>query len=212
MPEPAFLYVLVVLLICAPFAKALSLISGHFLAISQLWQDRHPLVRVVLYYSLDLACSAASLSVLMPFWIGWLFTDAGFAIVMTLFPYALTNGILLAWIVPRTARKRVAGKSTPASAATKASTPYSEDLEAMALHLPVAVFLAAAMSGAIAVISATDSNVEALPVNPQTLQVDNNSIILTPEHIHFALRALAGIPTSLDSQFGIQVPLLNLFG
>lgn len=62
------------------------------------------------------------------------------------------------------------------------------------------------------VIGATDANVEARAVNPQTLQLDANGIILTPEHIHVALRDLAGVPSSLDNQFGIQAPLLNLFG
>lgn len=61
------------------------------------------------------------------------------------------------------------------------------------------------------VIGATDANVEARPVNPQNLQVDSNGIILTPEHIHVALRDLAGIPPDLDNQFGIAAPLLNLF-
>jgi hypothetical protein len=41
--------------------------------------------------------------------------------------------------------------------------------------------------------------------------VDSNGIIITPEHIHVALRDLAGVPATLDNQFGIQAPLLNLF-
>lgn len=61
------------------------------------------------------------------------------------------------------------------------------------------------------VIGATDDNFEARPVNSQSLQVDNNGIIITPEHIHVALRDLAGVPSNLDNQFGIQAPLLNFF-
>ena len=61
------------------------------------------------------------------------------------------------------------------------------------------------------VIGATDANVEARAVNPQNLQLDSNGIILTPEHIHVALRDLAAIPADLDAQFGIQAPLLPLF-
>jgi len=61
------------------------------------------------------------------------------------------------------------------------------------------------------VIGATDDNFEARAVNSQSLQVDNNGIILTPEHIYVALRDLAGVPKNLDNQFGIQAPLLNLF-
>ena len=61
------------------------------------------------------------------------------------------------------------------------------------------------------VIGGTDANVEALAVNPQTLRLDPAGVIITPEHIHVALRDLAGVPADLDSRFGIQAPLLNLF-
>jgi len=61
------------------------------------------------------------------------------------------------------------------------------------------------------VVGGTDAHVEALPVNTQTLQPDAGGVILTPEHIHVALRDLAGVPADLDSQFGIQAPLLNIF-
>ncbi len=61
------------------------------------------------------------------------------------------------------------------------------------------------------VIGATDDHVEALKINPQTLQLDPNGITLTPEHIHLALRSMAGVSSSLTSQFGISGPELNLF-
>lgn len=61
------------------------------------------------------------------------------------------------------------------------------------------------------VIGATDDHVEALKINPQSLQLDPNGITLTPEHIHLALRRMAGVPSSLSSQFGISGPELNLF-
>ena len=61
------------------------------------------------------------------------------------------------------------------------------------------------------VIGATDDHVEALKINPQTLQVDPNGITLTPEHIHLALRRMAGVSSDLTSQFGISGPELNLF-
>jgi len=61
------------------------------------------------------------------------------------------------------------------------------------------------------VIGATDDHVEALKINPQSLQLDPNGITLTPEHIHLALRRMAGVPASLISQFGISGPELNLF-
>lgn len=61
------------------------------------------------------------------------------------------------------------------------------------------------------VIGATDADFEARPVNAQSLQPDSNGIILTPEHLHVALRDLAGVSPDLDTQFGIQAPLLPLF-
>lgn len=61
------------------------------------------------------------------------------------------------------------------------------------------------------VIGATDDHVEALSINPQTLQIDPNGITLTPEHIHRALRRMAGVSSELSSQFGISGDDLNLF-
>jgi uncharacterized protein (DUF1501 family) len=62
------------------------------------------------------------------------------------------------------------------------------------------------------VVGGTNANYEALKVNQQTLQVDGSGITITPKHLHVALRSLAGIPSDLNSRFGIQAPLLNLFG
>ena len=62
------------------------------------------------------------------------------------------------------------------------------------------------------VIGATDAHFDALPVNPHTLEVDSNGVILTPEHIHVALRQLAGVSSEFSGQFGIQEDALNLFG
>ena len=61
------------------------------------------------------------------------------------------------------------------------------------------------------VIGATDDHVEALKINPQTLQLDPTGITLTPEHIHLALRRMAGVSSELNSQFAISGPELNLF-
>lgn len=61
------------------------------------------------------------------------------------------------------------------------------------------------------VIGATDDHVEALKINPQSLLPDPNGITLTPEHIHMALRRMAGVSSDLSSQFGISGPELNLF-
>ena len=71
-----------------------------------------------------------------------------------------------------------------------------------------------AMGGGIRgnrVIGGTDDHVEALKVNPQTLALDPNGITLTPQHIHVALRNLAGVGTDLSNRFGIAESALNLF-
>ena len=62
------------------------------------------------------------------------------------------------------------------------------------------------------VIGGTDDHVEALKVNPQSLQLDTNGVTLTPEHIHIALRRMAGIDSNLNNQFGIPESYINLFG
>jgi len=61
------------------------------------------------------------------------------------------------------------------------------------------------------VIGSTDAHVEARPINPQTLQYDPNGVIITPEHIHVALRQMAGIGSDLNNSFGIQESYINLF-
>ncbi len=61
------------------------------------------------------------------------------------------------------------------------------------------------------VVGATDDHVEALKINPQSLLVDPNGIILKPEHIHLALRRMAGVLPDLSSQFGISGQALDLF-
>ncbi|NKB35406.1 MAG: DUF1501 domain-containing protein [Pseudomonadales bacterium] len=62
------------------------------------------------------------------------------------------------------------------------------------------------------VIGGTNDHVEALSINPQSLQLDPNGVTLTPEHIHVALRRMAGIDSNLNSQFGIAESYINLFG
>jgi hypothetical protein len=61
------------------------------------------------------------------------------------------------------------------------------------------------------VVGSTDAHVEALPINPQTLEYDPNGVILTPEHIHVALREVAGISWDLRNSYGIPENYINLF-
>ncbi|MFK7865420.1 MAG: DUF1501 domain-containing protein [Pseudohongiellaceae bacterium] len=62
------------------------------------------------------------------------------------------------------------------------------------------------------VIGGTDDHVEALKINPQSLALDPNGITLTPEHIHVALRQLAGVNSDLTGRFGIAENHIDLFG
>ncbi len=62
------------------------------------------------------------------------------------------------------------------------------------------------------VIGGTDNHVEALRINPQTLALDANGITLTPEHVHVALRRMAGVTPELNGRFGIAESYINLFG
>lgn len=61
------------------------------------------------------------------------------------------------------------------------------------------------------VIGGTDDHVEALKINPVSLSLDANGITLTPEHIHVALRQLAGVNSDLTGRFGISQSYINLF-
>ncbi|GAA3962580.1 DUF1501 domain-containing protein [Allohahella marinimesophila] len=61
-------------------------------------------------------------------------------------------------------------------------------------------------------IGATDPEFRALRVNPQTFLPDSSGIVLTPGHVHRALRRLAGIESAdLDRRYPIQADTLNLF-
>ena len=61
------------------------------------------------------------------------------------------------------------------------------------------------------VIGATNENFEALKLNANTLQPDDNGIIVTPQHVHRSLRDFLGIQSDLDSLFPIGVEKLDLF-
>ncbi len=113
---PPFQYILQVLLYWTPFAKIISIISLYFLISSTFWQNRRRIIRVVLFYILDLICSIFSIVVLMPYWINSLFIDSDFMFKMTLFPYALLVGFIIAWRLPVKAKeKRVATPMPPPS-------------------------------------------------------------------------------------------------
>ena len=61
------------------------------------------------------------------------------------------------------------------------------------------------------VIGETNANFEALKLNPDTLEADSNGIIVTPQHVHRALRDFLGVSDDLDSLFPIGVEKLDLF-
>lgn len=61
------------------------------------------------------------------------------------------------------------------------------------------------------VVGGTDDHVEALRINPQSLVLDPNGITLTPEHVHVALRRMAGVSSQLNGRFGIAEDFIDLF-
>ena len=81
-------------------------------------------------------------------------------------------------------------------------------------HWPVTSMLALGMGvGGNSVVGATDENFKALPVNTTTLQPDANGTKITPQHIHAALRQMAGITSHANSrQHPLEGPYLNIFG
>lgn len=62
------------------------------------------------------------------------------------------------------------------------------------------------------VIGATNEKFEALKLNPGTLEPHSAGIVVTPKHIHRALRDLFGVSSELDALFPINVEKLPLFG
>lgn len=62
------------------------------------------------------------------------------------------------------------------------------------------------------VIGATDANYEALKLNPATLRPDSSGIIVTPRHVHRALRDFLGVSDDLDALFPVHEQRLELFG
>ena len=81
-------------------------------------------------------------------------------------------------------------------------------------HWPVTSMLA--MGKGVAgnsVIGGTDANVNALPVNTTTLQPDANGTKITPQHVHAALRQMAGISGHENSrQYPLENTTLDIFG
>ena len=61
------------------------------------------------------------------------------------------------------------------------------------------------------VIGGTDVNFEALNLNPSTLDVHSAGIIVTPKHVHRALRDFIGVSADLDNLYPLKVEKLALF-
>lgn len=60
-------------------------------------------------------------------------------------------------------------------------------------------------------IGATDANFEALKLNASTLEPHSAGLLVTPKHIHRALRDFLGVPAELDALFPLPVEKLALF-
>jgi uncharacterized protein (DUF1501 family) len=61
------------------------------------------------------------------------------------------------------------------------------------------------------VIGETDANFEVRKLSPGTLQADSNGIVVTPKHVHRALRDFLAVPAAIDNQFPINAERLALF-
>ncbi|MEM6708530.1 MAG: DUF1501 domain-containing protein [Pseudomonadota bacterium] len=63
------------------------------------------------------------------------------------------------------------------------------------------------------VVGETDDGFLPQPLDPATLLADNDGMVLTTEHVHQALRRIAGINSgdALDSQYSLGVDALDLF-
>ncbi len=63
------------------------------------------------------------------------------------------------------------------------------------------------------VVGATDAGFKAVPINPVSLAPDPQGVQLTPQHVHRALRRVAGLDTSdFSTTFPLDTQDLPLFG
>ncbi len=60
------------------------------------------------------------------------------------------------------------------------------------------------------VVGATDGGLNALRIDPNTLQESSDGILLQPKHVHRALRDLLGVSTDLDERFAMTDEVLPL--
>ena len=61
------------------------------------------------------------------------------------------------------------------------------------------------------VIGQTNENFNVRRINTSNLEADSNGLVITPRHVHRALRDFIGVPADLDNQFPIAVESLPLF-
>lgn len=62
------------------------------------------------------------------------------------------------------------------------------------------------------VIGETDANFEVRKLNAGTLRADSSGLIVTPKHVHRALRDFLGVPAAIDNLFPLSTERLALFG
>ena len=72
-------------------------------------------------------------------------------------------------------------------------------------------FMGAGVSGN-RVIGATDEGVHALPMNPETLELDPNGVHITPAHVHASLRQRFGVSeNNLSAHYPIKDQAISIF-
>ena len=77
--------------------KIPSLICQHLFICSRFWAQSNRLLRVFLFYLIDIACAAIAAALLYRVWIAGLFTLAIYPFEVIIFPYAIVVGFVLSF-------------------------------------------------------------------------------------------------------------------
>lgn len=122
----------------------------------------------------------------------------------------LLDGVNYLWT--RLEEKGIADRTTVMISSDFGRTPYYNSGKGKDhWNVTSAMLMGAGIRGG-RVIGATDPEFRAVKVNRETFLPDNNGIILTPGHVHKALRELAGLNAAdLARRYPIQAETLNLF-
>ncbi len=88
------------LLFWGGIVKLPAMLAQFLLVRSAFWLRCNGLVRGLMIYLMDLLVSVMAVALLLQVWINALFIDAGFPVLMILFPYNILTGLLAAMLSP----------------------------------------------------------------------------------------------------------------